>query len=114
MAIIRDIMPAFELFQPATTEDALGLLAKHGKEAWPMAGGLDQPFTDEAAGSEHRSFDLGSFLRREVCFPLQGLQGLQGFQARRYAENGCGGALQSGQQLLQIIETMRIAGDAVG
>jgi len=41
MAIIRDIMPAFELFQPATTEDALGLLAKHGKEAWPMAGGLD-------------------------------------------------------------------------
>jgi len=41
MAIIRDIMPAFELFQPATTEDALGLLAKHGKAAWPMAGGLD-------------------------------------------------------------------------
>jgi xanthine dehydrogenase YagS FAD-binding subunit len=41
MAIIRDIMPAFELFQPATTEDALGLLAKHGQAAWPMAGGLD-------------------------------------------------------------------------
>src|ERR1700674_2688105 len=41
MAIIRDIMPAFELFQPATTEDALGLLAKYGKEAWVMAGGLD-------------------------------------------------------------------------
>src|SRR5215471_14470839 len=41
MAIIRDIMPAFELFQPATTEDALGLLSKYGKEAWVMAGGLD-------------------------------------------------------------------------
>ncbi len=41
MAIIRDIMPAFELFQPATTEDALALLAKYGKTAWPMAGGLD-------------------------------------------------------------------------
>ena len=41
MAIIRDIMPAFELFQPATTDDALGLLAKYGKDAWPMAGGLD-------------------------------------------------------------------------
>jgi xanthine dehydrogenase YagS FAD-binding subunit len=41
MAIIRDIMPAFELFQPATTEDALGLLAKYGHEAWVMAGGLD-------------------------------------------------------------------------
>ena len=41
MAIIRDIMPAFELFQPANTEDALALLAKHGSEAWVMAGGLD-------------------------------------------------------------------------
>jgi xanthine dehydrogenase YagS FAD-binding subunit len=41
MAIIRDIMPAFELFQPATTDDALGLLSKYGKEAWVMAGGLD-------------------------------------------------------------------------
>jgi xanthine dehydrogenase YagS FAD-binding subunit len=41
MAIIRDIMPAFELFQPATTEDAIGLLTRHGHEAWVMAGGLD-------------------------------------------------------------------------
>jgi xanthine dehydrogenase YagS FAD-binding subunit len=41
MAIIRDIMPAFELFQPATTEDALGLLNRYGKDAWVMAGGLD-------------------------------------------------------------------------
>ena len=30
MAIIRDIMPAFELFQPATTEDALALTARYG------------------------------------------------------------------------------------
>jgi xanthine dehydrogenase YagS FAD-binding subunit len=41
MAIIRDIMPAFELFQPATTEDAIGLVSKYGKEAWVMGGGLD-------------------------------------------------------------------------
>jgi xanthine dehydrogenase YagS FAD-binding subunit len=41
MAIIRDIMPAFELFQPATTEDALALAAKYGSDAWVMAGGLD-------------------------------------------------------------------------
>jgi len=40
MAIIRDIMPAFELFQPAHTDDALTLLAQH-KDAWVMAGGLD-------------------------------------------------------------------------
>ena len=41
MAIVRDIMPAFELFQPASTEDALGLLNRHGREAWVLAGGLD-------------------------------------------------------------------------
>ena len=41
MAIIRDIMPAFELFQPASTEDALGLLGKYGSDAWVLAGGLD-------------------------------------------------------------------------
>src|SRR6516225_605162 len=41
MAIIRDIMPAFELFQPANTDDALALVAKHGRDAWVLAGGLD-------------------------------------------------------------------------
>src|SRR5215472_4349919 len=41
MAIIRDIMPAFELFQPASTEDALGLLNRHGNQAWVLGGGLD-------------------------------------------------------------------------
>jgi xanthine dehydrogenase YagS FAD-binding subunit len=41
MAIIRDIMPAFELFQPATIDDALRLLGEHGKDAWVLAGGLD-------------------------------------------------------------------------
>ena len=41
MAIIRDVMPAFELFQPATIEDALVLLDRHGSDAWVMAGGLD-------------------------------------------------------------------------
>jgi xanthine dehydrogenase YagS FAD-binding subunit len=41
MAIIRDIMPAFELFQPATVDDALRLADKYDKDAWVMAGGLD-------------------------------------------------------------------------
>jgi len=41
MAVIRDVMPAFELFQPATTDDALALLAKYGSDAWVLAGGLD-------------------------------------------------------------------------
>ena len=41
MAVIRDMMPAFELFQPASIDDALGLLNKYGSEAWVMAGGMD-------------------------------------------------------------------------
>src|SRR5262250_1768834 len=41
MAVIRDMMPAFELFQPATIDAAVALLDKHGSEAWVMAGGLD-------------------------------------------------------------------------
>ena len=41
MAVIRDMMPAFELFQPATIEAAVGLLARYGSDAWVMAGGLD-------------------------------------------------------------------------
>jgi xanthine dehydrogenase YagS FAD-binding subunit len=41
MAVIHDVMPAFELFQPATIEDALRLLGRYREEAWVMAGGLD-------------------------------------------------------------------------
>lgn len=41
MAIVRDIMPAFELFQPATTADTLALLNRYGQDAWVLAGGLD-------------------------------------------------------------------------
>jgi len=41
MAVIRDVIPAFELFQPATIEDAQTLLARYGTEAWVLAGGLD-------------------------------------------------------------------------
>ncbi len=41
MAVIRDIMPAFELFQPANIDDALRLLDQHRADAWVMAGGLD-------------------------------------------------------------------------
>jgi xanthine dehydrogenase YagS FAD-binding subunit len=34
-------MPAFELFQPASVGDALGILDRHGADAWVMAGGMD-------------------------------------------------------------------------
>jgi xanthine dehydrogenase YagS FAD-binding subunit len=41
MAVIRDIMPAFELFQPASIDEALTLLDQYQADAWVMAGGLD-------------------------------------------------------------------------
>src|SRR5262249_38571088 len=41
MAVIRDVIPAFELFQPATVDDAVRLLDQHGADGWGLAGGLD-------------------------------------------------------------------------
>lgn len=41
MAVIHDMMPAFELFQPASVADAMALLDRHGSDAWVLAGGLD-------------------------------------------------------------------------
>ena len=41
MAVIRDVIPAFELFQPATIDDALRLLERYGADALVLAGGLD-------------------------------------------------------------------------
>src|ERR1044071_4131984 len=41
MAVIRDVMPAFELFQPASSTDALSLLDRYGNDAWILGGGLD-------------------------------------------------------------------------
>src|SRR5262245_10064723 len=41
MAVIRDIIPAFELYQPASVDDALKLLDRHGTDALVLAGGLD-------------------------------------------------------------------------
>jgi xanthine dehydrogenase YagS FAD-binding subunit len=41
MAVIRDVMPAFDLLQPASATDAQKLLQQHGEDAWIMAGGLD-------------------------------------------------------------------------
>jgi len=39
--IIRDVMPAFELYQPTQLKDAFNLLDRFGKDAWKIAGGYD-------------------------------------------------------------------------
>jgi xanthine dehydrogenase YagS FAD-binding subunit len=41
MAVIRDIIPAFELFQPTSIDDAVRLLEAHRDDYWVLAGGLD-------------------------------------------------------------------------
>jgi xanthine dehydrogenase YagS FAD-binding subunit len=41
MAVIRDVMAAFELYQPTSVADAQKLLDQHGPDAWVLAGGLD-------------------------------------------------------------------------
>ena len=41
MAVIRDVMPAFELYQPSSIADTQKLLQQLGADAWVMAGGLD-------------------------------------------------------------------------
>jgi xanthine dehydrogenase YagS FAD-binding subunit len=41
MAVIHDVMPAFELYQPSSVADAQRLLEQLGADAWVMAGGLD-------------------------------------------------------------------------
>ena len=41
MAVIRDVMPAFELVQPSSAVEAQKILEQHGGDAWILAGGLD-------------------------------------------------------------------------
>ena len=41
MAVIRDVMPAFQLYQPSSVADAQKLLGQNGSDALVLAGGLD-------------------------------------------------------------------------
>ncbi len=41
MAVIRDVMPAFELAQPTSISDAQKLLEQQGESGWVLAGGMD-------------------------------------------------------------------------
>ena len=39
--IVKDMMPAFELYQPTQLADALALLDRHRADGWKLAGGKD-------------------------------------------------------------------------
>jgi len=41
MAVIRDVMPSFELLQPNSIAEAQSLLEQNGSDGWVLAGGLD-------------------------------------------------------------------------
>jgi xanthine dehydrogenase YagS FAD-binding subunit len=70
MAVIRDIMPAFDLLQPDSAAEAQQLLERHGDDAWVLAGGLD-------------SFDwLKDRIKKpKVVVDLSGVQELKGIRA---------------------------------
>ena len=70
MAVIRDVMPAFDLLQPSSVVDAQKLLEQHGADAWVMAGGLD-------------SFDwLKDRIKKpKVLVDLSGIEELKGVHA---------------------------------
>jgi len=70
VAVIRDVMPAFDLLQPNSITDAQKLLQQHGADAWVMAGGLD-------------SFDwLKDRIKRpKVLVDLSGIEELKGVRA---------------------------------
>jgi xanthine dehydrogenase YagS FAD-binding subunit len=41
MAVIRDVMPAFDLIQPRSAVEAQRILQEYGSDAWVLAGGMD-------------------------------------------------------------------------
>jgi len=70
MAVIRDVMPAFDLLQPTSADEAQKLLQQHGHDAWVLAGGLD-------------SFDwLKDRIKKpKVVVDLSGVDELRGIRA---------------------------------
>src|SRR3954469_537655 len=70
MATIHDVMPVFELFQPTTISDTLGLLDKYKRDAWVLAGGLD---TFDWLKDRNK--------RPKVVVDLSGVQELRGIKA---------------------------------
>ena len=41
MAVINDMIPDFELYQPESLDGALEVLDRHRDSAWVLAGGMD-------------------------------------------------------------------------
>jgi xanthine dehydrogenase YagS FAD-binding subunit len=89
MAVIHDVIPAFELFQPESTGDAMSLVSRYGSEAWIMAGGMD-------------SFDwLKDRIKRpSVVIDLSRVQDLRGIK-----ENDGGIEIGAGTTLTEVVRS---------
>src|ERR1700733_398820 len=70
MAVVRDVMAAFALFQPTSIADGQDLLEQHRPDAWELAGGLD-------------SFDWlkDRITKPKVVVDLSGIEELRGVRA---------------------------------
>jgi xanthine dehydrogenase YagS FAD-binding subunit len=70
MAVVRDVMPAFDLLQPDSIADAQKLLQQQGSDGWVLAGGMD-------------SFDwLKDRIKRpKVVVDLSGIAELKGIRS---------------------------------
>jgi len=91
MATIRDMMPAFGLFQPTTVEDALELVNEHGRSALVLAGGMDS-----------MDWLKDRIMRPEAVIDLGGVQELRGIRES-------GGGLEIGA-MTTLTEVARHAG----
>ena len=102
MAVIHDVMPAFELFQPASIGDVVTLLDRHSPNAWVMAGGMD-------------SFDwLKDRIKRpSVVIDLSQVQELRGIKAVDGGlEIGAGTTLTEIVRNQQVRERFKLLADA--
>jgi xanthine dehydrogenase YagS FAD-binding subunit len=102
MAVIHDVIPAFELFQPETTGDVVTLLDRYGAAALIMAGGMD-------------SFDwLKDRIKRPgVVIDLSRVQELRGIRASNGGlEIGAGTTLTEVVRDSQVRQNFRLLAEA--
>ncbi len=104
MAVIRDTMPAFELFQPTSIDDTLARLDEYKEQAWVLAGGLD-------------SFDwLKDRVKRPaVVVDIGGVDELRGIRATADGlEIGAGTTLTEVATHPDVIEQYGLLAEAAG
>ena len=70
--MLKDMMPHFDLFQPASLDDALDLADRLGDGGWPLAGGLDSlnSFKDRSKQIE-AAIDLAGIAAGALRFPFR-------------------------------------------